>query len=53
MKITNGIIPDIALQLGHLSLDEHELAGCDHLADTKTLNASRESLIKQRISASQ
>jgi hypothetical protein len=38
----NGIIPDIALQVGHLSPDEHSLAGCDHLADIKTLNASKQ-----------
>jgi predicted secreted protein len=37
----NGIIPDIAIQTGHLSPDEHSLAGCDHLADTTTLNASK------------
>jgi hypothetical protein len=41
MKKINGIIPDLVLQLGHLSRDEHSLAGCDHLADTKTLNASK------------
>jgi hypothetical protein len=40
MKNINGIIPDLVLQLGHLSRDEHPLAGCDYLADTKTLNAS-------------
>jgi hypothetical protein len=42
MKNINGIIPDLVLQLGHLSRDEHSLAGCDHLADTKTLNASKQ-----------
>jgi hypothetical protein len=42
MKIINGIIPDFVLQLGHLSHDEHSLAGCDHLADTKTLNATKQ-----------
>jgi hypothetical protein len=42
MKNINGIISDVALQLGHLSLDERSLAGCDHLADTKTLNASKQ-----------
>jgi hypothetical protein len=42
MKIINEIIPDLALQLGHLSPDEHSLAGCDHLADTETLNASKQ-----------
>jgi hypothetical protein len=41
-KKINGIIPDIALQVGHLSCDEHLLAGCDYLADTKTLNASKQ-----------
>jgi hypothetical protein len=40
-KMMNGIIPDLVLQLGHLSRDEHSLAECDHLADTKTLNASK------------
>jgi hypothetical protein len=34
-----GIIPDLVLQLSHLSRDEHSLAGCDHLADTKKLIA--------------
>jgi hypothetical protein len=38
----DGIIPDLVLQLGHLSHDEHSLAGCGHLADTKTLNASKQ-----------
>jgi hypothetical protein len=37
----NGIIPDFIIQTGHHSPDEHPLAGCDHLADTKTLNASK------------
>jgi hypothetical protein len=37
----NGIIPDILLQFAHCSPDEHPLAGRDHLADTKTLNASK------------
>jgi hypothetical protein len=37
----DGIILDIVLQLGDLSRDEHSLAGCGHLADTKTLNASK------------
>jgi hypothetical protein len=40
--VLNGIIPDLVLQPGHLSRDEHPLAGCDHLADTKTLNASKQ-----------
>jgi hypothetical protein len=40
MKNINGIIPDLILQLSHLSCDEHPLTKCDHLADTKTLNAS-------------
>jgi hypothetical protein len=36
----NGIIRDIVPQLGHLSLDENcSIAGCDHLANTDTLNA--------------
>jgi hypothetical protein len=30
------------LQLGHLSRDEYSLAGCSHLVDTKTLNASKQ-----------
>jgi hypothetical protein len=38
----NGIIPDIVLKLGHLSPDEHSIAGCDYLTDTKTLNASKQ-----------
>jgi hypothetical protein len=41
VKIMNGIIPDLIIQTGHHSPDEHPLAGCDHLADTKTLNASK------------
>jgi inhibitor of KinA sporulation pathway (predicted exonuclease) len=41
-KILNGIIPDLIIRIGHHSPDEHSLAGCDHLADTKTLNASRQ-----------
>jgi hypothetical protein len=40
-KVTNAIIPDLIIQTGHHSPDEHSLAGCDHLADTKTLNASK------------
>jgi inhibitor of KinA sporulation pathway (predicted exonuclease) len=39
-KVMNGIIPDLIIQTGHHSPDEHPLAGCDHLADTKKLNAS-------------
>jgi hypothetical protein len=39
--IINGIIPDLVLQIGHLSPDEHSLAGCDHLAGTKTLSARK------------
>jgi hypothetical protein len=35
------IIKDLVLQLGHLSSDEQSLAGCNHLADIKTLNASK------------
>jgi hypothetical protein len=42
MKNINGIIPDLVLQLGHLSPDEHSLAGCDHMADTKTMIASKQ-----------
>jgi hypothetical protein len=38
----NGIIPDIVLQVSNLSRDENSLAGCNHLADTKTLNASKQ-----------
>jgi macrodomain Ter protein organizer (MatP/YcbG family) len=38
----NGIIPGIVIQTGHLSRDENSLAGCDHLADAKTLNASKQ-----------
>jgi hypothetical protein len=40
MKNINGIIPDLALQLGHLSRNENSLVGCDHLAKTK--DAERE-----------
>jgi hypothetical protein len=43
----NGTIPDIVLQVGHLSRDEHSLAGCDHLSDTKTLNASKQHKLKK------
>jgi hypothetical protein len=42
MKNIYGIISGIALQLGHLSRDENSLVGCDHEADTKTLNASKQ-----------
>jgi hypothetical protein len=42
MKDINGIIPEIALQLGHLSRDGLSLAGCGHLADTQSLNASKQ-----------
>jgi inhibitor of KinA sporulation pathway (predicted exonuclease) len=41
-NIINGIIPDLVLQLDHLSPNEYSIAGCDHLADTKTLNASKQ-----------
>jgi hypothetical protein len=41
MKNISGIIPNLVLQLGHLSRDEPPLARCDHLADTTTLNASK------------
>jgi hypothetical protein len=54
IKNINGIIPDLVLQLGHLSRDENSLAGCDHLAGTKTLHASKQhSTGIQRTSASQ
>jgi hypothetical protein len=42
MKNTNGIIAHLVLQLGHLSRDEHLLAGCDHLDVTTTLNATKQ-----------
>jgi hypothetical protein len=42
MKKINGIILDLVLQLGHLSRGEYSLDGCDHLADSKTLNASKQ-----------
>jgi hypothetical protein len=42
MKNTNGIISDLVIQLGRLSRDEHSLAGCDHLVDSKTLNSSKQ-----------
>jgi hypothetical protein len=45
--VVNGIIPDRIIQTGHHSPDEHPLAGCDHLADTKTLNASKNQYQKQ------
>jgi hypothetical protein len=32
MENINRIIPDLVLQLGHLSPDEDSLAGCDHMA---------------------
>jgi hypothetical protein len=41
VKIMNGIIPDFIIQTGYHSPDEHPLAGCDHLDDTKKLNASK------------
>lgn len=41
LRLINGIIPDFLLQFAHCSPDEHALAGRDHLADTKTLNASK------------
>jgi hypothetical protein len=40
VKITNGIIPDLEIQTGHHSHDEHSVAGCDHLA-AEMLNASK------------
>jgi hypothetical protein len=46
-KKINGIIPDLVLQVGHLSRDEKSLAGCDHLADTKTLNGSKQHFHKK------
>jgi hypothetical protein len=42
VKIMNAIIPDFIIQTGHHSPDEHPLAGCEHLADTKTLNARKQ-----------
>jgi hypothetical protein len=39
--VLNAIILDLIIQTGHHSPDEHPLAGCDHLADTKMLNASK------------
>jgi hypothetical protein len=42
MMVMNGIIPHLILQVGRLSREEHSLAGCDYLADTKTLNASKQ-----------
>jgi hypothetical protein len=42
MKNINGIIPDLVLQLGHLLRYENSLDRCGHLADTKTLNASKQ-----------
>jgi hypothetical protein len=42
VKIMNGIIPDFTIQTGHHSPDKHSLAGCGHLADAKTLNASKQ-----------
>jgi hypothetical protein len=41
LKIRNGIIQDLIIQTGHHSPDEHSHAGCGHLADTTTLNASK------------
>jgi hypothetical protein len=38
----NGIIQDTVIQTGHLSPDEDSIAGCDHLAGTMTLNASKQ-----------
>jgi inhibitor of KinA sporulation pathway (predicted exonuclease) len=40
-KVMNAIIPDLIIQTGHDSPDEHPLAGCDQPADTKTLNARK------------
>jgi hypothetical protein len=40
--VLNGMIPDLIIQTGQHSPDEHSLAGCEHLADTKTLNASKQ-----------
>jgi hypothetical protein len=42
-----GIIQDLVIQTCRLSPDEHPLAGCDHLAVTKTLNASKQHLNKK------
>jgi hypothetical protein len=44
---TSRIIPDLVLQTGHLSREENSFAGCDHLADTKTLNASKQDYHKK------
>jgi hypothetical protein len=54
-KVMNAIIPDMMIQTGHHSPDEHPLAGCDHLADTKTLKARGNTTTtrNERISASQ
>jgi hypothetical protein len=41
-KKINGIIPDLVLQVNHLSRDEHSLTGCDHLVDTRKLNTSKQ-----------
>jgi hypothetical protein len=41
-KKINGIIPDNVIQTGYLSRDENSLAKCDHLADAKLLNASKQ-----------
>jgi hypothetical protein len=38
----NGIISDIIIQPRHLLRDELSLAGCDHLAEIKMLNASKQ-----------
>jgi hypothetical protein len=46
-KVMNGIIPDFVIQVGHQSPDENSLAGCDHLADTKTLIASKQHFHKK------
>jgi hypothetical protein len=40
-RMMNGIISDFVIQTSNLSPDKHSLAGCDHLADTKMLKASK------------
>jgi hypothetical protein len=51
VKIMNGIIPDLIIQTGHHSPDDHSLAGCGHLADTTTLNASKQQYHKKSTAA--
>jgi inhibitor of KinA sporulation pathway (predicted exonuclease) len=42
LKKISEVISDLIIQTGHHSPDENSLAGCDHLADTKTLNATKQ-----------